>query len=68
MRDANPLSRWNNALSTYLSSRRALGRAYRPEEAVLRNVRRYLVGAVANAGACCRMRCPLCAGDLIHCR
>jgi integrase/recombinase XerD len=43
MRDTTPLSRWDSAFAEYLSSRRALGRAYRPEEWVLRNVRRLLV-------------------------
>lgn len=42
-----PLSRWDSAFTAYLSSRRALGRAYRPEEWVLRRVRRFLAGAGA---------------------
>lgn len=42
MRNAAPLSRWDTAASTYLSTRRALGRTYIPEEHVLNNIRAFL--------------------------
>jgi len=48
MRDSRPLSRWDSALGAYLSSRRALGRTYVPEEHVLRSLRAFLVRAGAD--------------------
>ena len=39
MRNPAPLAAWDAALDAYLASRRALGRAYRGEERVLRNMR-----------------------------
>jgi integrase/recombinase XerD len=44
MAKAKPLNRWDLAVASYLSSRRALGRSYVPEEWVLDNVRKFLVG------------------------
>lgn len=42
MRNGTPLSRWDAATAAYLSSRRALGRAYRKEEWILGRLRAYL--------------------------
>jgi integrase/recombinase XerD len=42
MRNTAPLSRWDAAASAYLSSRRALGRKYIPEEHVLKSIRAFL--------------------------
>lgn len=48
MRNRTALARWDAATTAYLSSRRALGRAYRKEEWILGRVRAYLArrGAV----------------------
>ena len=43
MSNAQPMNRWDIAVRSYLSSRRALGSTYIPEEWVLGNVRRFLV-------------------------
>lgn len=43
MRNAWSLSSWDAAVAAFLSSRRALGRAYRGEEYVLRKLRKFLV-------------------------
>jgi integrase len=48
MRNSPPLSHWDSALATYLSSRRALGRSYIPEECVLRALRAFLARAGAD--------------------
>jgi integrase/recombinase XerD len=47
MRNTRPLSRLDGMVDAYLSSRRALGRSYIPEEWVLRDLRKFLarVGA-----------------------
>jgi len=42
MRNGTPLDRWDAATAAYLSSRRALGRAYRKEEWILGRLRAYL--------------------------
>jgi integrase len=44
----NPLTGWDTAVAAYLTSRHALGRAYRKEELILNDVRTFLVkvGAV----------------------
>ena len=42
MRNGTRLDRWDAAAAAYLSSRRALGRAYRKEEWILGRVRAYL--------------------------
>lgn len=43
MRNRTPLNRWDAATAAYLSSRRALGRAYLKEEWILGRLRAYLV-------------------------
>jgi len=43
MRKDTPLGHWDAATDAYLSSRRALGRAYRKEELILGRLRAYLV-------------------------
>ena len=43
MRNQSALSRWDKAVDAYLSSRHALGRAFRKEEDVLRHMRAFLV-------------------------
>lgn len=43
----NPLAGWDAAVTTYLTSRHALGRAYKKEEIILNNVRAFLVKADA---------------------
>ena len=47
MARAKSLDRWDTTVRSYLSSRRALGRAYKPEEWVLGNVRKFLASAGA---------------------
>ena len=42
MRNAPALSRWDADVDAYLSSRHALGREYRKEEAILHNMRAFL--------------------------
>lgn len=42
MRNSPALARWDAAVAAYLSSRHALGRAFRKEEFVLRNMRAFL--------------------------
>jgi integrase len=43
MTTCKPLSRWDDAVSAYLTNRRALGRRYRREERMLNHVRAFLV-------------------------
>jgi integrase len=43
MRNSPALSRWDTAVAAYLSSRHALGRAFRKEEIALRHIRAFLV-------------------------
>lgn len=43
MTACKPLSRWDEAVSAYLTNRRALGRRYRREERILNDVRAFLV-------------------------
>ena len=38
----NSLAKWDTAMSEFLDNRRALGRAYKNEEYVLKNVRAFL--------------------------
>ena len=47
MRKCHRLHRWDAAVAAYLSSRRALGRAFRKEERVLTRLRTYLVSCGA---------------------
>jgi hypothetical protein len=44
----SPLSRWDSAVAAFLTSSRALGRAYKPEEYVLTRVRQFLASAGAD--------------------
>lgn len=48
MRNTTPLGRWDACVSAYLSSRRALGRTYVPEEHVLRALRAFMARAGAH--------------------
>jgi integrase len=48
MRNTTPLGRWDTRVAAYLSSRRALGRTYVPEEYVLRALRVFMVRAGAH--------------------
>ena len=43
MNTRNPLADWDVDVSAYLTSRRALGRAYRKEEMILSDLRAFLV-------------------------
>jgi hypothetical protein len=43
MTTCNVLSGWDEAVSAYLTNRRALGRGYRREETILNDVRAFLV-------------------------
>ena len=43
MSNSQPMNRWDTAVRSYLSSRRALGSTYVPEEWVLGNVRKFLL-------------------------
>ena len=48
MRTRNPLAGWDAAVTAFLTSRRALGRAYGIEEWILNNLRTFLVKAGAD--------------------
>ncbi|HYP65536.1 MAG TPA: tyrosine-type recombinase/integrase [Steroidobacteraceae bacterium] len=48
MRKPAPLSRWDRAVAAFLTSQRALGRAYQAEEYALNLVRKFLVEADAD--------------------
>src|SRR5438270_791821 len=48
MRRSMPLGRWDRAIAAFLTSQRALGRAYMAEEYALSQVRKFLAQADAD--------------------
>jgi len=48
MRRSTPLGRWDRAIAAFLTSQRALGRAYMAEEYALSQVRKFLAQADAD--------------------